>query len=469
MAVFTKLLTELQHRHDNGEFCHPLTLMRVSLSDNGDEVDSLSICCESDAQSDDTIYYTAPEASGKHCDAQCDIFSATAILYTLLTGQAPWANSGKAIDSPIQRQIILKWQRRANKPDMTTIAEALQPIILRGLECDPAKRYTTAKEMRRDLESVHLDESEITGKTKSVDEEPQKVKRIFNDSTADKESFVFSKNTGNGFEDIAGMEELKKVLLDDVLFVLRNHELAQRYRLNTPNGILLYGPPGCGKTYIAEKFAEEAGTNFILVNASDLGSPYVHGTQEKIAQLFKQAKANAPVVICLDEFDAMAPDRSSHAGEFAANEVNEFLSQLNNCSKNGIFVIALTNRPDKLDPAILRSGRFDKKIYVPLPDKKARQEIFSIHLQGRPFEPEKLDWEKLSTLSDGYVGSDIALIVSDAARKAAHNNQLITEELLEDSLRANPPSVKSDTLKYYSTIRLQMEQGKDARPMIGFR
>ena len=264
------------------------------------------------------------------------------------------------------------------------------------------------------------------------------------------------------------MNELKHILSDDVLFVMRNQELAQRYRIDPLNGILLYGPPGCGKTYLAEKFAEEAGTNYILVKASDLGSTYIHGTQERIAQLFKQAKKHAPAVICLDEFDAMVPDRSSRAGEHTANEVNEFLSCLNNCSHDGIFVIAMTNRPDKVDPAVLRSGRFDKMIYVPLPDKDTRKQIFSIHMQGRPYDANALDMDKLSELSDGYVSSDISLIVNDAARKAARANQLITEELLEESIHHTEPSVKADMVKYYNQIHLQMERGRDARPVIGF-
>ena len=245
----------------------------------------------------------------------------------------------------------------------------------------------------------------------------------------------------------------------------------EKYRLTTPNGMLLYGPPGCGKTFVAEKFAEETGFNFILVKSSDLASSFVHGSQEKIAQLFKQAEAKAPIVICFDEFDALVPDRSNPAAQYSASEVNEFLSQLNNCSERGIFVVATTNRPDKIDPAVLRTGRIDKQIYVPLPDKEARKEMFLIHLQGRPFDANNIDADKLSELTEGYIASDIAYVVNDAAMVAAFTDQDITEELLETSVKNTHPSLRKDTLSIYEDIRRKMENTERSnltRPRIGF-
>lgn len=470
MRVFHALLTHVADRHADGKYLFELSPAHVVLSDTFDADNELHLLPACENMEDQLLFYAAPEATPKHADERTDIFAVTAVFYTLLTGKAPWSNSCEHVNGSRQRQILLKYQRQSHQPDLTSVPSALHSIVLKGLAYDPAQRYASPDELLQDINSIDLSQPTEPEKPETPKKaEKQVLTTEANTHPRENGHFTFRKGNGNGFKDIAGMEDLKAMLLDDVLFVLRNREQAQRYRLSPPNGMLLYGPPGCGKTYLAEKFAEEAGTSFIVVQASDLGSQYIHGTQEKIAQLFRQAKSHAPVVVCLDEFDAMAPDRSSRAGEQAANEVNEFLTQLNNCSQEGIFVIALTNRPDKLDPALLRSGRFDKKIYVPLPDKQARREIFSIHLQGRPYDAEQLDLDKLSSLSDGYVGSDIAMIVSDAARKAARSNQMITEDLLEASLHANPPSVKSDTLKYYSQIRLQMEQGRDARPMIGFR
>ena len=253
------------------------------------------------------------------------------------------------------------------------------------------------------------------------------------------------------------MEELKNYLSQRVIFVIKNKDKVEKYKLSIPNGMLLYGPPGCGKTFVAEKFAEETGFNFILVKSSDLASSFVHGSQEKIAQLFKQAEQKAPIVLCFDEFDALVPDRSNPGAQYSAGEVNEFLSQLNNCSQKGIFVVGTSNRPDKIDPAVLRTGRIDKQVYVPLPDKDARKEMFMIHLQGRPYDKNSIDTDKLSELSEGFIASDIAYVVNDAAMIAAYTDQNITEELLETTLKNTHPSLRADTLQVYEEIRQKME------------
>lgn len=452
---FRTLLLHLQQKHAEGEFGTTIFPAYCGITEENE------------------IYYTAPDVTENNTNEGSDIFTAAAIFYASLTGHAPWGGCCDGIASPRQRKVMLRLQRQMSPLNMSSVPEVLQPIIAKGLAIKPNEHYTSTEDILHDLDAIdasQLTEPEVP-RAEQPHSTPDRKQQLVSSHPSGSSStpFVFRKGSGEGFKDLAGMEEIKAMLNDDVLFVLRNREQAQRYRLDTLNGILLYGPPGCGKTYLAEKFAEEAGTNFILVKASDLGSPYIHGSQEKIAQLFRQAKKNAPAVVCLDEFDAMAPDRSSRSGENTANEVNEFLTHLNNCAHDGIFVIALTNRPDKIDPAVLRSGRLDKMIYIPLPDNETRKEIFNIHLQGRPCEVDKLDWNKLSSLSDGYVSSDIALVVNDAARKAARQNQLITEDILEDSLRHISPSVKSDMVKYYNQMRLQMEHGKEARPMIGFR
>ena len=141
----------------------------------------------------------------------------------------------------------------------------------------------------------------------------------------------------------------------------------------------------------------------------------------------------------------------------SAGEVNEFLSQLNNCSQKGIFVVGTSNRPDKIDPAVLRTGRIDKQVYVPLPDKDARKEMFMIHLQGRPYDKNSIDTDKLSELSEGFIASDIAYVVNDAAMIAAYTDQNITEELLETTLKNTHPSLRADTLQVYEEIRQKME------------
>jgi transitional endoplasmic reticulum ATPase len=192
----------------------------------------------------------------------------------------------------------------------------------------------------------------------------------------------------------------------------------------------------------------------MLIKSSDLASSYVHGSQEKIRQLFDQAEQNAPIVVCFDEFDALVPDRSWN--NVSSEEVNEFLSQMNNCSKRGIFIVATSNRPDKIDPAVLRTGRIDKMVYVPLPDYEARKEMFALYLKDRPKE-DGIDVEELASMTEGYIASDIAYIVNDAAMVAAYTRTKISKEVLLSSVTATRPSVRSESIKQYDDIRRKME------------
>ena len=281
-------------------------------------------------------------------------------------------------------------------------------------------------------------------------------------------NITIQKGQGHGFQDIAGMENLKQMLQQKVIFILKDKEKAEKYKLLPPNGMLFYGPPGCGKSFFAEKFAEETGFNFILVKASDLGSIYVHGSQGKIADLFKKAEQSQPTIICFDEFDAFVPNRGAGGAEHQAGEVNEFLTQLNNCAKRGIFVIATSNRPDMIDPAVLRTGRIDKLVYVPMPDKEARQEMFRLHLDGRPCED--INTTRLAELTDGYIASDIAYIVNDAAMGAAYSDRPISQQILEETISSIRPSISKEVLVSYETLHSKMEDtsNRNSRPKIGF-
>ena len=165
-----------------------------------------------------------------------------------------------------------------------------------------------------------------------------------------------------GFSDVAGMHGLKKILVRDVINPLRNPGKYRKFKVSIPNGILLYGPPGCGKTFIVKKLAEELGYHFIEVSPSCIGSTYIHGTSLNIAKIFTDAKNNKPAILFFDEFEGLVPKRESlgHGGQFKNEEINEFLTHLNNAGENQILVVCATNQIDLIDSAILRSGRIDK-------------------------------------------------------------------------------------------------------------
>ena len=233
-----------------------------------------------------------------------------------------------------------------------------------------------------------------------------------------------------GFADVAGFDELKHRLSDEVIWPLKNKAKAAKYRITPPSGMLLYGPAGCGKTFFAQKFAEETGFSFKLIVPSDIGGMIIHETQKKVAELFEEAQREAPCIICFDEIDAMVPRRTSTPGlEYQNTEVNEFLAQMNNCGEKGIFIIGTTNNKDLIDPAALRTGRLDYHVEIPKPDRIQRVELFRVCLQNRPME-SYIDFESLAMSTDGFTASDIAFVVNKAALAAAKADLLISTDIV---------------------------------------
>lgn len=391
------------------------------------------------------LLYTAPEAlEGIFTDAS-DAFSVAALLFKLISGREPW-ETHLGEDETFEEHLNRMREARRREPIWPAALHAcdrvLQNIVFQGLRQNPANRLSTARmlEMLTGGGSSTRQRTDSPAKTAKPDKQasPSGLKAV-TDSTELKKTMQRQRASG-GFADVAGLDNLKKMLTERVIWVLRDREKAARYKLVPPNGMLLYGPPGCGKTYFAEKFAEESRFNYMIVNGSDLGSTYIHGTQGKIAALFQEAAAKAPTVLCFDEFDSFVPARGSEAARHRPEEVNEFLSQLNNCARRGIFVIGTTNRMDMIDPAILRKGRLDLQVEIPAPDQETRRLMFVHHLKGRPLADD-IDMERLAALTEGYSSSDIAFIANDAALMAALADENIAQRHLEDSIRCNPSSL----------------------------
>ena len=417
----------------------------------------------------DERYQSNTTFAGMYNEAT-DLFSATALLYTMLTNRAPWDITFP--EGAVRKERIKAAKEARRQPldlDSLDVDQGYKHILAKGLSPNGTCKYTSTDDLISDLENP----SGVDAPQQENTPSRQQTSQGHGDSTSEEQQATkakveIQKGKGNGFKDVAGMNTLKQMLTQKVIFILKDREKAARYKLLPPNGMLFYGPPGCGKSFIAEKFAEETGFNFILVKASDLGSIYVHGSQGMIADLFKKAEESKPTVICFDEFDAFVPNRSSTGAEHQAGEVNEFLTQLNNCAQRGIFVIATSNRPDMIDPAVLRTGRIDKLVYIPMPDKEARQEMFKLHLNGRPCGA--VDVERLAEMTDGFIASDIAYIVNDAAMGAAFADQPITQQILESTINGIHPSISREVADSYENLRRKMENAdtRNRRPKIGF-
>ena len=390
----------------------------------------------------------APECFNDVFTAKTDLYNICSILYQMLHGYSPWhddqilnLNDKESIDSHLEkRNYDLKFSG--------FIDEHLQLFFKKALNQDPDERFRNTSDI---ITFLNREKILSDGKPKSQ-KKNIKIK------------------VGNGFDDIAGMEDLKNQLKTQVLDVLQKPDHFKKYGVSIPNGMLLYGPPGCGKTFISEKFCEEAAFNFYLVKPSDLSSIYISGGEEKIGQLFSDAEKNSPSVICFDEVDAIMPNRSEDSHQSISSRVNEFLTQINRCSDRGIFIIATTNKPDLIDPAILRTGRLEIQIYIPPPDQIAREKLFELYLKNRYCEIE-MNYQELGKLTDNVVSSDIEFIVNQASHSAAMKDIRISMSILKEVISSFKPSISKEIIDSYE---IQHSSFKDAentseRTPIGFK
>jgi len=220
------------------------------------------------------------------------------------------------------------------------------------------------------------------------------------------------------YEDIGGLHEEIQRIREMVELPMRHPELFQRLGIRPPQGVLLHGPPGCGKTLLARAVANESEANFFPVNGPEIMNKFYGGSEQNVRDLFQQAQKNLPSIIFIDELDAIAPKRGEVTGEVERRVVAQLLASMDGLTgRQNVIVIGATNRPDALDPALRRPGRFDREVEIGVPDKKGRHEILQIHTRGMPLAKE-VDLKKLANMTHGYTGADLAGLCRETAMKA---------------------------------------------------
>ena len=220
------------------------------------------------------------------------------------------------------------------------------------------------------------------------------------------------------YEDIGGLKEEIQRLREMVELPMRHPEIFQRLGIDPPKGVLLHGPPGCGKTLLARAVANESDANFFSINGPEIMSKFYGESEARLREIFQQAEKNAPAIIFIDELDAIAPKREEVTGEVERRVVAQLLALLDGLTGRGnVIVIGATNRPNALDPALRRPGRFDREIEIGIPDKQGRYEILQIHTRGMPLA-EDVDLKKLADMTHGYTGADLAALCRETAMKA---------------------------------------------------
>ena len=277
-----------------------------------------------------------------------------------------------------------------------------------------------------------------------------------------------------GWADIGGLEETKAQLQEGIELPLKHPEAFERLGIRQARGFLLFGPPGNGKTLLAKAVAREAEANFVATKSSDLLSKWVGESEKQVSKLFKRARQVSPTVILIDEIDALAPARGGSFGDSNVTErvVNTLLAEMDGLEElQGVVVIGATNRPTLLDPALLRPGRFDEIVYVPVPDAEGRRTILGIQTKGMPLAGG-VDLDALAERTERFSGADLENLVRKAgllALRADLDTETVTAANFDAALDDTRPSVTPEVEREYERMRKQLKQEDPRGSRIGFQ
>lgn len=341
-----------------------------------------------------------------------------------------------------------------------------------GADLAALTRETAMKALRRYLPQINLEEERIPPEVlEKMEVTMDDFLGAYKEVTPTAMREVYIEVSSVHWEDAGGLEEVKQHLKEAVEWPLKNPEIFTRLGIRPPKGILMYGPPGCGKTLLARAVATESEANFISIKGPEVFSKWVGESEKAIREVFRKARMAAPAVIFLDEIDSLTPRRGMGMSDSGVSErvISQLLTEMDGITTlQDIVVIAATNRPDMVDSAVIRPGRFDRLIYVPEPDDKSRYQIFKIYTKNMPLSKD-VDLNQLAMMTKYYSGADIESLCREAAMHALRrdvNTREVTMKDFQDAMKEMGPSITPDMEKWYKSFMQQIRQvQKPATPV----
>ena len=357
-------------------------------------------------------------------------------------------------------QIQTRNMPKAEDVDLEDLANSTYGFV--GADLMALAREAAMKALRRYLPEIDLDEpvpAELLEKMQVTADDFKGALKIV-DPSALREFLVEVPNVT--WETVGGLADVKQQLKEAVEWPLEDPVSFERMGIKPPRGILLYGPPGTGKTLLAKAVANESGANFLSVKGPEVLSKWVGESEKAVREIFKKAKQSSPSIVFLDEIDSIAPRRGAYEGSHVTESiVNQLLTSIDGMEgMEGVVVIAATNRPDIIDPGLLRAGRFDRLIKVSAPDEGARLSILKVHTEKMPLGKD-VDLNELAKLTKGYVGADLESLCREAAIIALREDRkarVVNKNHFEEALRSVRSSVTEDVIKYYDRLAEQLGQ-----------